>query len=53
MPMLNSIKGVELFIAERGGQYGLPRCEVIARSLRGHCEVIASNVLAGQPLGGF
>ena len=34
--MLNSIGGVEWFIAERGGQYGLPRCGVIAGSLRGH-----------------
>ena len=32
--MLNSIKGVELFIAERGGQFGVLRCGVFAGSLR-------------------
>ena len=37
--MLNSIGGVEWFIAERGGQYG-------AAAVRGHCEVIARSLRA-------
>ena len=35
LPMLNSIGGVELFIGEGSGQYGVPMSDVFAWSLRG------------------